>query len=114
MTRPDPGFSVASTLPSSGPGALHGIVKQVADRGHSWRNQAVLRLQPLTDDERAGLQAALVRLREEHRDLDTAIAALAETSHSDHLQMQRLKKRKLFLKDQITQLEDQLLPDIIA
>lgn len=61
-----------------------------------------------------GLHAELARLREEHRDLDSAIVALVETGRADHLQIQRLKKRKLVLKDRITQLEDQLLPDIIA
>jgi hypothetical protein len=53
-------------------------------------------------------------LRGEHRDLDEIIARLAEKAPFDLLQLQRLKKRKLLLKDQITQLESQLLPDIIA
>ena len=52
-------------------------------------------------------------LRVEHRDLDAAIAALAENP-SDQLQVARLKKRKLLLKDQIALLEDALIPDIIA
>jgi hypothetical protein len=56
----------------------------------------------------------LARLRVEHRDLDSAIAALQATPHPDNLQMQRLKKRKLILKDRISALEDKLLPDIIA
>lgn len=50
----------------------------------------------------------------EHRDLDDVIAHLAENRPFDQLQIQRLKKRKLSLKDQITQLQSQLLPDIIA
>jgi hypothetical protein len=58
--------------------------------------------------------ARLVRLRQEHRDLDSAIEALRETPASDQLQLARLKKRKLRLKDEIAQLEDQLIPDIIA
>lgn len=53
-------------------------------------------------------------LRIEHRDLDTAIAALIETSSADQLQLARLKKRKLKLRDEIAMLEDQLVPDIIA
>lgn len=53
-------------------------------------------------------------LRVEHRDLDAAIAALAESGGSDHLQLARLKKRKLKLKDEIAILEDALIPDIIA
>ncbi|UAK23476.1 YdcH family protein [Sphingomonas nostoxanthinifaciens] len=53
-------------------------------------------------------------LRQEHRDLDAEIDALAFDATTDQLQMARLKKRKLKLKDQITALEDQLIPDIIA
>ena len=53
-------------------------------------------------------------LRVEHRDLDSAIAALFETSSKDQLQLARLKKRKLRLRDEISLLEDQLIPDIIA
>ncbi|MEA3010209.1 MAG: hypothetical protein QOJ91_1901 [Sphingomonadales bacterium] len=58
--------------------------------------------------------ARLVRLRQEHRDLDSAIEALRESPSSDQLQLARLKKRKLRLKDEIAQLEDQMIPDIIA
>jgi len=53
-------------------------------------------------------------LRIEHRDLDTAIEALAGTGVPDQLQLARLKKRKLRLRDEIAMLEDQLIPDIIA
>ena len=49
-----------------------------------------------------------------HRDLDAAIQAMIETGKSDMIQIQRLKKRKLLLRDRITLLEDELLPDIIA
>ncbi|MDQ0314242.1 YdcH family protein [Amorphus orientalis] len=56
----------------------------------------------------------LMRLREEHRDLDVAIAALSMPGAGDQLQIQRLKKRKLQLKDRIHYLEDVILPDIIA
>jgi hypothetical protein len=58
--------------------------------------------------------ARLVRLRQEHRDLDSAIEALRISPGSDQLQLARLKKRKLRLKDEIAQLEDQMIPDIIA
>ncbi|MEA3037996.1 MAG: hypothetical protein QOE79_509 [Sphingomonadales bacterium] len=61
-----------------------------------------------------GAAARLVRLRTEHRDLDSAIAALLAVPAPDQLQIARLKKRKLRLKDEIAQLEDQLIPDIIA
>jgi hypothetical protein len=60
------------------------------------------------------LQAELARLRQEHRDLDVAIEALHNSPGSDLLQVQRLKKRKLHLRDQIIRIEDQLTPDIIA
>jgi hypothetical protein len=58
--------------------------------------------------------ARLVRLRMEHRDLDSAIDALIAVPAPDQLQLARLKKRKLRLKDEIAMLEDQLIPDIIA
>jgi len=60
------------------------------------------------------LRAKLVILTQEHRDLDSAIAALIKSASYDQLQVQRLKKRKLHLKDMITKLEDLLYPDIIA
>jgi len=60
------------------------------------------------------LKAKLATLRTEHRDLDDVIARVAERAPFDQLQLQRLKKRKLMLKDQISQIESELLPDIIA
>ena len=60
------------------------------------------------------LEHQLDVLRSEHRDLDQAIARITEKTPYDQLHIQRLKKRKLILKDQIAILEDQLLPDIIA
>lgn len=68
----------------------------------------------LSDEERAALCAELERLRQEHRDLDSAIEALADIAASDQLQIQRLKKRKLVLRDRIDRIEDALTPDIIA
>jgi hypothetical protein len=62
----------------------------------------------------AELQKQLELLRSEHRDLDAAIAALTDAGSTDQLQIARLKKRKLRLKDQIAIIEDTLLPDIIA
>ncbi|MGP8233181.1 MAG: YdcH family protein [Methylovirgula sp.] len=67
-----------------------------------------------SDEERAALRAELERLRQEHRDLDAAIVALIEISATDQLQIQRLKKRKLILRDKIDRIEDLLTPDIIA
>jgi hypothetical protein len=60
------------------------------------------------------LRAKLAALTVEHRDLDDVIARVAERAPFDQLQLQRLKKRKLALKDQISKVESQLLPDIIA
>jgi hypothetical protein len=68
----------------------------------------------MTKEEERELRAALARLQQEHRDLDAAIGALQGTPGSDLLQVQRLKKRKLQLRDRITFIEDQLTPDIIA
>jgi len=60
------------------------------------------------------LRAALAQLKQEHRDLDAAIAGLEQTVRVDQLQIKRLKKKKLQLKDEIARVEDELLPDIIA
>ncbi|OYY70177.1 MAG: hypothetical protein B7Y00_07615 [Sphingomonadales bacterium 17-56-6] len=61
-----------------------------------------------------GYQQQLAQLKIEHRDLDDAIRALAAQSRIDQLQVARLKKKKLILKDRIMRLEDQLVPDILA
>ncbi|GJD81977.1 YdcH family protein [Methylobacterium gregans] len=66
------------------------------------------------NDNRADLLAELTRLKEEHRDLDSAIDALERNVVADQLQIQRLKKRKLTLRDRISYVEDQITPDIIA
>ncbi len=68
----------------------------------------------MSDEEQAEFIAELERLREEHRDLDAAIEALTAVGAYDRLQLQRLKKRKLALRDRISFLEDALTPDIIA
>jgi len=60
------------------------------------------------------LRAVLSRLQQEHRDLDSAINALEQSGRADALQLKRLKKKKLFLRDEIFRIEDELLPDIIA
>ena len=60
------------------------------------------------------LRAKLAALKLEHRELDDVIARLAERAPADQHELQRLKKRKLLLKDQITKIESELLPDIIA
>lgn len=68
----------------------------------------------MTEADEQALRAKLAELMQEHRDLDAAIAAMADQGVNDQLQLTRLKKRKLQLKDQITRIEDALLPDIIA
>ena len=62
----------------------------------------------------AAIEAQLAELKIEHRDLDDAIAALMEGGAGNQLQVQRMKKRKLLLRDQIARLESLILPDIIA
>ena len=64
--------------------------------------------------EQQAIRQKLLDLRQKHRDLDDVINRIADEAPYDQLQMQRLKRRKLALKDQITRLESQLLPDIIA
>ena len=65
-------------------------------------------------EEELDLRETLARLKQEHRDLDGAIDILEQSGRADQLQLIRLKKKKLHIKDEITRIEDQLLPDIIA
>ncbi len=68
----------------------------------------------MTQTDERELREQLARLQQEHRDLDAAISALAMSPGSDVIQVQRLKKRKLILRDKIRRIEDQITPDIIA
>ena len=68
----------------------------------------------MTKEQERELREQLARLQQEHRDLDAAISALASSPASDLIQVQRLKKRKLVLRDKIRVIGDQLTPDIIA
>ena len=68
----------------------------------------------MNDDRGQRLRESLAQLKQEHRDLDSAIEALEHSVRSDQLQVKRLKKKKLVLKDEIARVEDELLPDIIA
>jgi hypothetical protein len=86
---------------AAGPGLGHGM------KGMRLPNS-------ISQEEEAAMVAELANLRQEHRDLDAAIAALELIGTPDRLQLQRLKKRKLSLKDRISFLEDMLTPDIIA
>lgn len=68
----------------------------------------------IDEEQRVAYEAELHRLRQEHSDLDSAIGALESMPLVDQIQIMRLKRRKLYLKDRIVFLEDQLTPDIIA
>lgn len=65
-------------------------------------------------EEQEELQKKLEELKTEHRDLDVIIQQLSESTPVDFLRLQRVKKRKLFLKDSISKIESMMLPDIIA
>lgn len=81
---------------------------------HLFRQMDERRLPPMTPDEQNAIRRELTALRQEHRDLDTAIDAMEATGRADRLTIQRMKKRKLVIKDRMTLLEDRLVPDIIA
>ncbi len=66
------------------------------------------------DDNIQALRQRLAELKSEHRDLDDVIARIGETAPFDQIQIKRLKKRKLLLKDMIARIASRLLPDIIA
>ena len=68
----------------------------------------------MSEEELDLLRTRLALLKQEHRDLDSAIMALGGQPIYDQLQIQRLKKRKLWLRDEISRLEDMIVPDIIA
>jgi hypothetical protein len=68
----------------------------------------------MNEAEIEAMQERLAQLKSEHRDLDDVIARITEEMPFDQIQVSRLKKRKLLLKDQIMRLESKLLPDIIA
>lgn len=66
------------------------------------------------NDNKAVMKETLVNLRKEHRELDESITSIEQSATPDTLKIQRLKKRKLVIRDQIVNLENQLLPDNIA
>jgi hypothetical protein len=72
------------------------------------------KLVAMEDSEDLTLAEQLADLKEQHRDLDGAIESLEQRGFRDQLQLRRLKKRKLLLRDEISKIEDQILPDIIA
>jgi len=70
--------------------------------------------QPLSTEERAQIEARILELETEHHDLDDVIARLGGDPTQDQLQLRRLKKKKLLIKDLIARLRDRLIPDIVA
>jgi len=89
--------------------ANHGILSQSQE---DWSRPAMNASSEMNFEDM--LRVKLEVLRREHRDMDAAIHALEQTGRPDVLTLRRLKKQKLFLKDQIVRIEDQLIPDIIA
>lgn len=69
---------------------------------------------PMSREERAALKENLIELEVQHRDLDQIIARLVDDRSVDQLQLRRLKKQKLLLKDQIAHLKSRLIPDLDA
>ncbi len=65
-------------------------------------------------DENDALRQRLAELRLEHRDLDDAIALMAQSPYADQLQLRRMKKRKLAIRDAISRIESRLIPDLNA
>jgi hypothetical protein len=70
--------------------------------------------EPLSEQEKQRLEERLFELKQEHRDLDDVITHLSSQGVIEELQLKRFKKRKLKLKDTILQLENELIPDILA
>jgi hypothetical protein len=95
------------------------VPSSLGQRGLRWRalrreEGVAVSNQPLTEEEKAQVQARVQALEIEHGDLDDVIARLAQDPTQDQVQLRRLKKRKLLLKDQILRLRARLIPDIIA
>jgi hypothetical protein len=103
-------YGLISRLERNAPKRDNFVLGAGATVGRPARKPAVA----MTKEEERDLREQLARLLEEHRDLDAAILALQDAPGSDLLQIQRLKKRKLYLRDRISFIEDQLTPDIIA
>jgi hypothetical protein len=89
-------------------------IPQGGFRNFSQPHRAFQLAHTMTDEDERELESELARLQQEHRDLDAAIDALHQSPAPDLLRLQRLKKRKLQLRDRIAFIEDQITPDIIA
>jgi len=81
---------------------------------HGYARSTGLSVTTENTSEKEELRRRLKALKSEHRDLDDVIARISNEAPFDQLQIQRLKKRKLVLKDEISRLEDLIVPDIIA
>jgi len=95
----------------------HGAQGRAFPQGiHSLKSHAIgfSATADMTHEDERELETELARLQQEHRDLDAAIDALHQSPAPDLLRLQRLKKRKLLLRDRIAFIEDQITPDIIA
>jgi hypothetical protein len=90
------------------------IFRQAASANPSQSHRVFQPTDTMTDEDERELENELARLQQEHRDLDAAIDALHQSPAPDLLRLQRLKKRKLQLRDRIAFIEDQITPDIIA
>jgi hypothetical protein len=86
---------------------------QTRDNGFLSKEQAISKDRAM-DERLETLRARLNQLKQQHRDFDAAITSLEMTGTADQLQLRRLKKHRLMLKDQIALIENQMLPDIIA
>jgi hypothetical protein len=85
----------------------------LARKRESSRREEIRGLLRMPDQDQADLRLSAARLRQEHEDYDAAINAMIATG-CDALRIQRMKKKKLAIKDKLTQVEDQIVPDIIA
>ena len=79
----------------------------------AWRCLEILQTEDMSEQEQAEIRLEFARLKQEHMDLDAAINAMIATG-CDALQIQRMKKKKLAVKDRLKMLEDRIIPDIIA
>lgn len=103
MSSPDSGLEISRFNGATACFRFHSMLDR--NGGHG------LSSPPMNPEE---IMRRIELLRQEHRDLDSAITALAHSGSADQLQLARLKKRKLMLRDEIALLEDSLIPDIIA
>ncbi|HLK23346.1 MAG TPA: TIGR02444 family protein [Caulobacteraceae bacterium] len=109
------GAALAAWAPPAPKGRLSDLAGGFSKTAFSATNLADMSFSdepPLANDE--AIHARIAELRQAHQDLDDAVRALSAKSVPDQLQIARLKKQKLALRDQITRLEDRLTPDIIA